>query len=43
MSTEDKKAVMQRIWKELINEGKTEKMNELIASCDTSIHRSGWA
>jgi predicted SnoaL-like aldol condensation-catalyzing enzyme len=40
MSVEENKAVMQRIWKELINEGKTEEMNELIAS-DYALHASG--
>ena len=40
MSVEENKAVMQRIWKELINEGKTEEMNELIAS-DYALHAPG--
>jgi predicted ester cyclase len=31
MSTEENKAMEQRIWEELFNGGKTEKMNELIA------------
>ena len=31
MSTEENKAIEQRIWEELLNAGKTEKMNELIA------------
>ena len=31
MSTEENKAMEQRIWEELLNGGKTEKMNELIA------------
>jgi predicted SnoaL-like aldol condensation-catalyzing enzyme len=40
MSVEENKAVMQRIWKELINEGKTGKMNELIAT-DYAFHAPG--
>jgi len=40
MSVEKNKAVMQRVWKELINEGKTEKMNELIDS-DYAFHAPG--
>jgi predicted ester cyclase len=32
MSTEENKAVMQRIWNEILNEGKTEKSNELVAN-----------
>jgi predicted ester cyclase len=32
MSIEENKAVMQRIWKEILNEGKTEKTNELVAN-----------
>jgi len=40
MSIEENKAVMQRIWKELINAGKTEKMNELIAG-DYAFHAPG--
>jgi predicted ester cyclase len=31
MSTEENKVIAQRIWEELLNAGKTEKMNELIA------------
>ena len=31
MSTEENKALERRIWEELLNGGKTEKMNELIA------------
>lgn len=31
MSIEENKAMAQRIWKELLNEGKTEKINELMA------------
>jgi len=31
MSIEENKAMVQRIWEELLNVGKTEKMNELIA------------
>jgi predicted ester cyclase len=31
MSTEENKAIEQRVWEELLNGGKTEKMNELIA------------
>jgi len=31
MSIEENKAMVQRIWEELLNEGKTEKMNEVIA------------
>jgi predicted ester cyclase len=32
MSIEENKAIAQRIWEELLNGGKTEKMNELIAT-----------
>ena len=31
MFIEENKAMAQRIWKELLNEGKTEKINELMA------------
>jgi len=31
MSTEENKAMEQRIWEELLNAGKTERMNEFIA------------
>ena len=31
MSIKENKAMVQRIWEELLNEGKTEKMNEVIA------------
>ena len=31
MSIEQSKAMVQRVWEELLNGGKTEKMNELIA------------
>lgn len=40
MSVEENKAVMQRIWKELLNEGKTERIHELIAS-DYAFHAPG--
>jgi predicted ester cyclase len=32
MSIEENKAVIQRIWNEILNEGKTEKSNELVAN-----------
>ena len=32
MSIEGNKSIIQRIWEEILNEGKTEKMNELVAS-----------
>lgn len=32
MSIEENKAVIQRIWKEILNEGKTEKADELVAN-----------
>ena len=32
MSIEENKAMMQRIWEELLNGGKTEKMNEFMAT-----------
>ncbi len=40
MSIEENKAVVQRIWKELIIEGRTESVDELIAS-DYAYHGSG--
>jgi predicted ester cyclase len=40
MPIEENKAVMQRIWNELIIEGKTEKANELVAS-DYAFHGPG--
>ena len=32
MSIEENKAVMKRIWEEILNKGKTEKANELVAN-----------
>ena len=40
MSTVENKALVQRIWGEVLNEGKTEKMNELFAS-DYAYHGPG--
>ena len=40
MSIEENKAVIQRIWKEILNEGKTEKADELVAN-DYAYHGPG--
>jgi predicted ester cyclase len=40
MSTEENKALAQRIWEEVLNEGNTEKINELFAS-DYAYHGPG--
>ena len=40
MSAEENKAVMQHFWKELLNEGKTEKANEFVAD-DYVYHAPG--
>jgi predicted ester cyclase len=40
MSIEENKAIVQRIWKEVLNEGKTEKSNELVAN-DYAYHGPG--
>ena len=40
MSIEENKAVMQRIWKEILKEGKIERSNELVAN-DYAYHGPG--
>ena len=40
MSAEENKAIMQHFWKELLNEGKTEKANEFVAD-DYVYHAPG--